>query len=193
MISPCWAGCICSSFLMTTTDSATTSSVGQSCTVPSAPSAPPYHGRCCRQPRHVYGWALTVTVGQQLDQPIEAGVADSANAGGTAPDGLDGGRHKVLVYAADVGLQDAGLAGEPLNPQCQAPPFRGQPKAGRRAGARQPPTYLELTQDCGDVALVGQVGEDLQLTQKYTQTLGPPGCPARQASIPTLTQRPHRP
>lgn len=48
--------------------------------------------------------ALTVPVGEELDQAVEAGVPHLPDVGGTAPDGLDGGCHKVLVHAADVGL-----------------------------------------------------------------------------------------
>lgn len=48
--------------------------------------------------------ALTIPVGEKLDQAIEAGVPHLPDVGSTAPDGLDGGRHKVLVHAADVGL-----------------------------------------------------------------------------------------
>ena len=51
----------------------------------------------CRQ-------TLTITVGQQLHQAVEAGVTDSAYVSCTAPNGLDRGCHKVLVHAANVGL-----------------------------------------------------------------------------------------
>ena len=54
----------------------------------------------CRQ-------TLTITVGQQLHQAVEAGVSDSAYVSCAAPNGLDGGCHKVLVHAANVGLREA--------------------------------------------------------------------------------------
>lgn len=49
---------------------------------------------------------LTITVGQQLHQAVEAGVTDSAYVSRTASNGLDRGCHKVLVHAANVGLWD---------------------------------------------------------------------------------------
>lgn len=157
MTSPCCAGRTCSSFLRTTTDSATTSSGrreircgpqgGQTATrggtrTPAMPpdlwlssTHPPHSSsgpqrrsntetltevdrqmntHCARTDRRIpsahHRWThrqtLTVTVGQQLYQAVEAGVTDSAYVGCTASDGLDRGCYKVLVHAADVGLWD---------------------------------------------------------------------------------------
>lgn len=65
----------------------------------------------CRQiPPGRQSWilkqTLTITVGQQLHQAVEAGVTDSAYVSCTASNGLDGGCHKVFVHAANVGLWD---------------------------------------------------------------------------------------
>lgn len=47
---------------------------------------------------------LTVTVGQQLHQAVQARIPHLPDVGGTAADGLDCGGHKVFVHAFNVGL-----------------------------------------------------------------------------------------
>lgn len=48
---------------------------------------------------------LTVPVGQQLHQAVQARVPHLTDVGGAAADGLDGGSHKVFVHAFNVRLQ----------------------------------------------------------------------------------------
>lgn len=48
---------------------------------------------------------LTVPVGQQLHQAVQARVPHLTDVGGTATDGLNGGGHKVFVHTFDVGLR----------------------------------------------------------------------------------------
>jgi len=147
---------------------------------------------------------LTIPVGEELDQAIEAGVPHLPDIRGTAPDGLDGGGHKVLVHAADVGLcrhgghtlhvthmlvlgippcdghtlglfgatRGVGMASAHSSCGALFSPHHGGGLAPRAmpwwhpGGLSMAMAYLELPQDGGDVGLVGQVGEDLQLQKR---------------------------
>lgn len=48
---------------------------------------------------------ITVSVGQQQDQAVEAGVGHFSDVSGTTADGLDGGRRKRLILTLHVRLE----------------------------------------------------------------------------------------
>lgn len=100
---------------------------------------------------------LTVPVGQQLHQAIQTRVPHLPDVGGAAADGLDGGGDKVFVHAFDVGLR-----GETA--KCQLSAGASAPTKAEVSRSRR---YLKLPEDGGDVCLVGEVGEDLQLRKRH--------------------------
>lgn len=112
MMSPCWVGWVCSSFLITTTLSATTVSAKAAEHISQQNSERVRHDasdtdfaslpslKLPRQRR-----VFTVSVGQQQHQAAQTRVRHLGDVGGAAADGLDGGGRKRLVLALHVGLQ----------------------------------------------------------------------------------------
>lgn len=52
---------------------------------------------------------ITVSVGQQQDQAVEAGVGHLRDVSGTPADGLDGGRRKRLILTLHIRLEHTNI------------------------------------------------------------------------------------
>lgn len=115
---------------------------------------------------------LTISVGQQLHQPIKTRVPHLADVGGTAADGLDRGSHKVFIHAFNICLQEnkTHTGRRRLGNTCLLKYRAAQLLFLIKHQCSAVSLYLKLSEDGGNVRLIGQIGENLQL-QKRHETL----------------------
>lgn len=105
----------------------------------------------------------TISVGQQLHQAVQTSVPHFSNVGSTAADGLDGGSHKVFIHAFNVCLRGNTRTKQHVKGYgcCTHPQLLHSP------------LYLKLSENGGNVCLIGQIGENLQLQNtKHSSIIG---------------------